>query len=76
MIIIKVRNLKTNSRLRRQLCEKYQFHSTHWSESLYKADSRNVCFAKSAKKKKSAKKCSGFHILILFLKTLKLSKLL
>ena len=48
MIVIKVKNLKTNSRFQRQLYAKCQFHTTYLSKSLCKADSRNVCFAKSA----------------------------
>ena len=40
MIIIKVKNLKTMGKMPK-------FHQTYWSESLCKADSRNVCLAKS-----------------------------
>ena len=49
MTIIKVKNIKTNFTFAKTTMWKIpKFHPTYWSKNLCKADSRNVCFAKSA----------------------------
>ena len=71
MINIKVKNLKTNSRLSRRMCEKYQSFFQHTGTEAYAKPALEMHALQSLQGQ-----FSGFHFLILFLKTLKLGKFL
>ena len=71
MIIIKVKNLKTNSRLQRQLYAKCQSFIQLIGAKAYVKPTLEMYVLQSLQGQ-----FSGFHFLILFLKTLKLGKFL
>ena len=72
MIIIKIKNLKTNSRLQRQLCEKCQSFIQIIGAKACQKPTLEMYVLQSLQ----VSPFSGFHFVILFLKTLKLGKIL
>ena len=71
MIIIKVKNLKTNSHFQRQLYAKCQSFIQLVRAKAYVKPTLKMCVLQSLQGQ-----FSGFYFLILFLKTLKLGKFL
>ena len=71
MIIKKVTNLKTDSRLYRELCEKCQSFIQLTRAKVYAKQSLEMYVLQSLQGQ-----FSGFHFLILFLKPLKFNKFL
>ena len=71
MIIKKVTNLKTDSRLYRELCEKCQSFIQLTRAKVYVKQSLEMYVLQSLQGQ-----FSGFHFLILFLKPLKFNKFL
>ena len=71
MTNLKVKNLRTNSRLQRQLCKKYQSLIQLTGEEAYVKPTLGMYIFRNVQGQ-----LSGFHFLILFLKTLKFGKFL
>ena len=71
MVMIKLKILKTNSRLQRQLCKKCQSFIQFTKVKAYVKPTREMYVLQSLQGQ-----FSGFHFLIQFLKTLKLGKFL
>ena len=71
MITIKVKNSKTNSSMKGQLCKKYQSFIELTETKAYLEPTLKMYVLQSLQGQ-----FSGFHFTIMFLKTLKLGKFL